>query len=597
MDLYVQNLKSLREFDSELAERVSKHSPSEEIEVVSSKSGFLVPQVSGVSLHSQYKPVEEATRAIENFVFDSQRKTIVYGLGFGYHVQALLQRHSGEVIIIEPLMSLFRSFMASIDIRPFLGRVRFRVAETPACLIARLEQGNWNIFRHMPSVRLAGNYYNRLDAGQEIKILLNDQSLRVMIVNPVYGGSLPTAHHCASALRSLGHEVATVDCDEFSQGFHSLKKITRNPKNSEVLSQNFMKLMGEITAAKADDFKPDIIIALAQAPLTPEAIQKLKALKIPVVFWFVEDFRTLSYWNEIATDYDYIFTIQDETFHQALRDKGAQNCYYLPQACSTAIHRPLELSVESLDLYGADLSFMGAAYHNRVQSFPRLMNFDFKIWGTGWNLESPLGRLVQNDNQLVTTEETVKIYNAAKVNLNLHSSTYHYGIHPDGDFVNPRTFEIAACRGFQLVDKRTHLSRMFKLGEEMIVFDSLGQMQDQIEYYLTRPDERHAIAHKSYQRVLNEHTMEHRMQELLIHVFLDHKTILNRERESQIDPLDYCIEKAGEQTDLGNYLKQFKGQNPFSLKTVTEHIHKGEGALDDKETLFLMLDQLLKEEV
>jgi len=91
--------------------------------------------------------------------------------------------------------------------------------------------------------------------------------------------------------------------------------------------------------------------------------------------------------------------------------------------------------------------------------------------------------------------------------------------------------------------------------------------------------------------------MEHRMQELLIHVFLDHKTILNRERESQIDPLDYCIEKAGEQTDLGNYLKQFKGQNPFSLKTVTEHIHKGEGALDDKETLFLMLDQLLKEEV
>ena len=68
-------------------------------------------------------------------------------------------------------------------------------------------------------------------------------------------------------------------------------------------------------------------------------------------------------------------------------------------------------------------------------------------------------------------------------------------------------------------------------------------------------------------------------------------------KETQRDPLDYCVEQAGEYTDLGQYLKHFKGQYPFSLKTVVDHIHQGEGALDDKEYLFLMLNQILKENV
>ena len=597
MNFFEKNLKYLRQCDPGLAERVALQPFSENVTVVQSKDGFPVPRIAGVALHSQYRPVEEGRKAIGGFAFDPERNTVVYGLGFGYHIQALLQQVPGEVTVIEPLMTLFRAFMTSVDIRPFLPRVRFRIGETPACLISRLEPNCWSIFKHLPSTRIGENYYNRLDEGLEVKGLLQNRTLRVMIVNPLYGGSLPTAHHCAGALRNMGHEVATVDCEEFAQGFSSLKGVTRNPENSAILSQNFMNFMGEMAAAKATEFQPDLILALAQAPLTPEAIQKLRALKVPVVFWFVEDFRTLPYWNEVVTSYDHIFTFQDGEFHDLLRSKGVRDCYYLPQACFPDIHKRLPLTEEEMTSYGVDVSFMGAAYHNRVQSFPRLMNLDFKIWGTEWNLETPLGRLVQNNNKRLSSEEIVKIYNAAKINLNLHSSTYHYGIHPDGDFVNPRTFEISACQGFQLVDSRKDLSRMFKVGEEIIAFDTLDQMQDQINYYLSRPEERNAITLKSYQRVVEEHTMEHRMQELLLHVFLDRKSSLDSIGEVQRDPLDYCIEQAGENTDLGQYLKQFKGQHPFSLKTVVEHIHQGEGALDKKETLFLMMDQVVKVEV
>ena len=92
-------------------------------------------------------------------------------------------------------------------------------------------------------------------------------------------------------------------------------------------------------------------------------------------------------------------------------------------------------------------------------------------------------------------EETVKIYNAGKINLNLHSSTFHYGINPEGDFVNPRTFEIAACKGFQLLDYRSDLINLFNVNEELIAFHSLDELKDQIEYFLKNPDLRLSLIH------------------------------------------------------------------------------------------------------
>jgi spore maturation protein CgeB len=593
MDLFEKNLKLLQKHDPALANRVQRHGPPENVKVSLSKEGLPVPQVAGTSLHSQYHPAKEAEQVTRGFQSDENSRTIVFGLGFGYHVLPLLEK--GEVTVIEPLMTIFRAFMTSIDLTPFLPGVRFRIAQTPASLLARYEPKSWNVFKHIPSIRIGEAYYEQLEKGLEARKFVSSKTLRVLVVKPIYGGSLPTANYCVEALINLGHEVETVDCDKFADGFFSLKETTKIKANAEVLSQKFLNLMGEVTAAKAAEFKPDIILALAQAPLSPEAIHRLKELEIPVAFWFVEDFRTLPYWKEVASAYDHFFTIQKDEFHPELISAGVKDCYYLPQAAHPAVHRPLKLSFEQKKLYKADLSFMGAAYHNRVQSFPRLLDMDFKIWGTDWDLNSPVGKRVQNNNKRVTTDETVNIYNAAKINLNLHSSLYHYGINPDGDFVNPRTFEIASCRGFQLLDSRSDLLNLFNVDEELVVFNSLDELKDQIDFYITNPDIRNKIANRSYQRVLAEHTIEHRMQELLIHIFINRIDSLNKIEASRLDPLSYCIEKAGRDTTLGKYLEEFEGTKSFSLKTLATHIHNGEGDLNDNETLLMILDQLMLE--
>ena len=595
MNFFDKNITLLEKHDPALAVRVKGHDFPDNITVNLSREGLPIPQIAGINLHSQYHPIQEAEQITRDFKASDDSRTVVFGLGFGYHISPLLKL--SEVTVIEPLMSIFRAFMEKVDLTPFLPGVRFRIAEKPASLLARYEPSQWNIFRHIPSIRIGETYYQQLEKGISVRNFISNKSLRILVVKPIYGGSLPTANYCFDALKILGHEVESVECDKFADGFFSLKDATKIRQNAEVLSKKFINLMGELTAAKAAEFRPDLILALAQAPLSPEAIFRLKELDIPVAFWFVEDFRTLAYWKEVCHAYDHFFTIQNGDFHSNLISEGGKDFYYLPQAAHPPIHRPLNLPIPKKNKYKASISFMGAAYHNRVQSFPRLLDLDFKIWGTGWNTDTPLGKRLQNKNKRVTTQETVDIYNAAEINLNLHSSSHHYGINPDGDFVNPRTFEIAACKGFQLLDYRSDLVNLFNINEEITVFRSLDEMKDQIDFYLNNPDLRRIISERSYKRVLKEHTIQHRMQEMLIHVFINRLNFLENIEDSRRDPLAYCISKAGENTELGRYLKEFEGEKKFSLKTMADKIHSGEGALDDNETLIMMLDQLIQEKV
>ena len=596
MNLFSENLKRLQAHDPALAKRVSAAKKSETVQVALSKDGHPVPRIGSVSLHSTYRPKEEAVRAVSEFVAKEGLQTIIYGLGFGYHVEEILKNFSGPVSVVEPSMEIFRAFLAAIDLQPFLPRTRFLIAQPTPKLCARTDPENWNIFQHVTSVRVSQGYFQKLEAGRELAGFLTTQSLRILVVNPIYGGSLPTARYCVGALENFGHHVATVECDKFADGFDSLKDITRNQQNANALSNLFMNLMGEIVAARASEFQPDLILALAQAPLTPQAIERLKVLKVPVAFWFVEDFRTLPYWKEVAGSYDFFFTIQQGEIFDQLQSQGAKSPYYLPQGCFPDVHRPLELSPDERQTYGADLSFMGAAYYNRKQTFPQLLEHDFKIWGTDWDLQSPVGQKVQNENRRVSSEESVKIYNGAKIHLNLHSSTYHEGVNSEGDFVNPRTFEIAACGGFQLVDERSELNDLFRPGEEIITFNSVADLKEKISWYLAHDKERKVIAQKGRERVLAEHTLEVRMTEMLIHIFDDQLAFLKQRVAGRKEAIETFIEQAGENTRLAGYLEQFRGTPEFSLKSVTDQIAKGEGALTKTETLLLMVDQLVNEE-
>ena len=306
-------------------------------------------------------------------------------------------------------MSLFQAFMESVDLKPFIFNTTFIIAEPPPKILVYHEPKNWKVYKHPASMKISNIYYKRMDRAREVSEYLAKSKLKILVVNPYYGGSLPTAKYCVQALNGLGHQAESVDCEFFVDGYLSLDKITQNKINAELLSKQFNHFMGQLVAAKASDFKPDMILSIAQAPLGPDAIKNIKLLDVPVAFWFVEDFRTLTYWKDIASSYDYFFTIQRGKFFDQLKSIGVDNYYYLPQACLPGVHRKINLSFAEMKKYSADVSFMGSGYYNRVQSLPRLLDRDLKIWGTEWLLESPLGKRVQNTNRRLSSKEIIKV--------------------------------------------------------------------------------------------------------------------------------------------------------------------------------------------
>ncbi len=358
---------------------------------------------------------------------------------------------------------------------------------------------------------------------------------RVLVVLPFYGGSLPVGRYCMQGLRDAGCLAESFEAPEFFSAFEALKGLKVAQDRLDFLEHSFLQSIGQAILAKVEAFAPDLVLAMAQAPMPPSVLKRLRKDGVPTAMWFVEDYRLFTYWRAFAPLYDIFAVIQQEPFFSELSAIGAENVLYLPLAAQPDFHRPLELAPKEKAAFASDLSFMGAGYPNRRALFRELTRYDFKIWGTEWEGESALAPLVQRNGSRISPEDSVKIYNSAAINLNLHSS-----ISPDaeikpGDFVNPRTFELAACGAFQLVDRRALLPELFNLAApnagnpgqqaelapfssqqaELAAFSSKAELFSLIEYYLKRPEERAALAERARKRVLAEHTYKQRMESLL----------------------------------------------------------------------------------
>ncbi|CCO24557.1 CgeB family protein [Maridesulfovibrio hydrothermalis] len=344
--------------------------------------------------------------------------------------------------------------------------------------------------------------------------MTTDKVLRILVVLPLYGGSLPVGRFCVAALEEMGHLVETFEAPSFYDAYNSLDDLKVTADRHQYLQNSFLQVLSQAVLAKAETFEPDMVLAMAQAPLTHQALKRLRRDGVKTAMWFVEDFRLFTYWQSFAPFYDIFAVIQKDPFFSELKQIGVENVLYLPLAAHPEFHKPVQLNSVDSQKYGSDVSFMGAGYPNRRLAFRRLIHHGLKIWGSEWDGDHVLEPYLQQGGRRVSSEECVKIFNGTKINLNLHSSIQADELVSGGDFINPRTFELAACGSFQLVDRRSLMPEAFAEGE-LAHFESLEDLDEKIEYFLANPDKRADFAAKSRERVLKDHTYAVRMQSLI----------------------------------------------------------------------------------
>jgi len=328
------------------------------------------------------------------------------------------------------------------------------------------------------------------------------ENMRILVVGAIKGGTVPIGRAIYSAFREIGQEANFLDYSDLLEEFIQVRAAKDTERTNQFLLKCKIRLLEKVT-----DFKPEAIFGVAQSPLNNiEVLSELKKADIILCYWFVEDYQIFEYWKTIAPYFDHFFTIQKDPFWEEMNQMGCHNYHYLPPAFDSNLEFPADEGNHEIPV-----SFVGAPYSNRVHFFSKLRRPDFEIYGEEWcKYPNPA---VEIGDRRISEKEAREIYQRTLINLNLHS--HSEPCWPSGDFVNPRTFELAGLGAFQLTDMRKLLTLHFDPGNEVVALSRWEDMQQAIDYFLEHEEEREAFVRKAQERVLKEHTYKHRAREIL----------------------------------------------------------------------------------
>lgn len=512
---------------------------------------------------------------------------VMAGLGDGHFAEALAEL-SGKIITV------YETNQELLSTNTWYDRDKIKLITSLKSLDKAIQDGSIGMTPELVILPSGPFYMDREIEEVKRKItsrhLVSSLSPQIAIVGPLYGGSLPIAEYVYRACEKLGMKSSYLNLSSYYNTFTSFEKTLKKQESRSVLENQCVEMLSELVLQVVLERKIDILISVAQAPLTPKVLEKCREKGIVTVHWFMEDINRFPTWKQIAKYYDYFFVIQKDEAIERIREVGGRRVHYLPLACDPDIHTSMTLSPEEMQEFGSDISFVGAGYNNRKYVFSKFAKDDFKIWGTEWPDILPFAQMVQRKGSRISVQDYIRIFNSSVINLNLHSSHEKNGIDPTGDFVNPRTFELAACQAFQLVDRRTLLGELFA-DDEIATFETESELKDKINYFLSAPEEREKYIKKSYERVCKDHTYEQRVQTMLEYVYADYAPQLAQ--RSNNDLWSRTLLAASPYQDLQHVLKaaQERGEEP-TIEALTQPLVNSAGKLSDVEKKLMFMHHM-----
>jgi spore maturation protein CgeB len=255
----------------------------------------------------------------------------------------------------------------------------------------------------------------------------------------------------------------------------------------------------------------DRIILIAPYNILPGTWQKIKAKKISVIGWFGDNPFTKGIIFDSLQYCDRVYLVDEAWVDrvQYLHPRVA----YLPHAADEETFYP----VEQDKTYTMDVVFIGDSFNGtkdgllRARIIKILADTRIKtaVYGDpGWRalLADVPGLQHSVTCATVSPEEVNRIYNTAKIVLNIHHSQLTAG-------TNQRTFEIAAAGAFQLADFRPAISALYQ--DCSVTYSSAEDLLQKARYYLTHGPEREQLACQARARTLEHNTYKHRIKTLI----------------------------------------------------------------------------------
>jgi len=111
-----------------------------------------------------------------------------------------------------------------------------------------------------------------------------------------------------------------------------------------------------------------------------------------------------------------------------------------------------------------------------------------------------------------THNEMPKVFHLSKINLNITMRPIQTGL-------SLRIWDILGCGGFLLTNYQQELPDYLEPGKDLDCYESMTDLLEKVDYYLTHDDIRQEIAANGYKKVKKLHTYENRIATMLTQVF------------------------------------------------------------------------------
>jgi hypothetical protein len=222
------NLDRLRESDKTsplFASKLPEPPPPE-----NTKSGDITVRIGSQLLSGSIDPKAEAEKFAgslsEQLTSGGAEKVIVYGLGLGYHLEALFNKYTfmKSLVVIEANMEIVSAAFSHRDLTSLLADSRFSLVAGPdeAVLMKRLgkltgDDSGWEIAIHLPSYRCIPKRFARIESALES--LLGEKRYKA---------------------RFSGLEKSNI--------MANINAISKSPEALESLERLFKKVDGEVSA-------------------------------------------------------------------------------------------------------------------------------------------------------------------------------------------------------------------------------------------------------------------------------------------------------------------------------------------------------------
>lgn len=311
--------------------------------------------------------------------------------------------------------------------------------------------------------------------------------------------------HINDSLVFLQHDVFHIDINDVINISYRLNYWgTKLIKNYDEFV--FRKIAYEII-----EQDPELVICTYRF-IHPICIQILKKNlpNVPVIHVNPDAITTFEQQQIFASPYDAYFT-KEPFIVDFMKNKMGLNTFYLPEAFNPRIHKtPIKSRIEVEKEIDIDVVAFGTMYPYRAKMVGELINNGVKmqLFGTS-DKKFPKKEITENfRNEYITGDRKAEILYGSKIVFN----NFHYA---EISSVNAKFFEIAGIGGFQICDYKSTIEEYSIISPDKFTYKDINGAIDLIDYYLNNPEERHQLALDQSNHFRENHTYEHRINEIL----------------------------------------------------------------------------------